>query len=193
MFKYHILALCEKPVGDVLNPYFRELTPSQIRKRKRQSFATLKVKIACVPSVVEIIEREEQGCATIFTTDDVSEYLKEQDIFAIKIDEPRKFPIGAQHLFYIRATLCVSQNDREIIARLLKQNQEKISRIIQEEFSGSEGPYPFTYFVAGDPDSRWLPSPFDRKNDWLVQLRKIEAKLLENDICVEIGIKRMPV
>lgn len=69
--------------------------------------------------------------------------------------------------------------------------QEKISKIIYEEFGGRGGPYPFTYFVAGNPDSRWLLNPFDRNNDWLIQFRKIETKLLENEICAEIGIQRM--
>ncbi len=178
MFKYRVVALCEKSVSEELNPYLSELTPSQIRKRGRRSFALLKIKLASIPSVTEIIEHEERGEATIFTTDDVSQHLKEQDIFAIKFSEPRKFPIGAEHLFYIRATPSISIG------------QENIRRIVTQEFGGSEGPYPFTYFVAGDPDSRWLPSPLDRNNDWLVQLRKIEETLLENGIWAELGIRR---
>lgn len=188
MFKYRVTAFCEKSVSEELYPYLSELTPSQIRKRKRQSFALLKTRLATIPSVKEIIEHEKEGSATVFTTDDVSQYLKAQNILAIKFGEPKKFPIGTQHFFYIRATLNISPDSEKTIIQLMKINQEKITRIISEDFGGGEGPYPFTYFVAGDPDSRWLPNPLDRNNDWLVQLRKIEAKLLENDICAEIGI-----
>lgn len=183
MFEYRVSALCSMPVKEVISPYLDKLTPSQMRKRSRESLATLREKLSLVPHIENVTERQNLGDAVITTYQDVSIILKELDLCVIEYGKLRKFPIGTQCLMFIRATQGVD-NTNEI--------QEKIKRIIKDEFDGKEGPYPYTFLVAIDDKSLWLPNPEDRKNAWIVKLREIERHLLDRNIRAELGKYRLP-
>lgn len=187
MFNYQISALCTTSVKDALNPYLDQLTPSQLRKRTRESFTLLKDKLPLIPYIKSVLEHPEQENITITTTRNVSEILKKLDLCVIEFGKPRKFPIGTQRLFFIRATYGNHRSNSTIT-----ELQAEIKQIIKEEFEGEEGPYPYTFFVVTDPQFLWLPSPLDRKNAWVSQLKKVEASIAGKGIHAEFGIYRSP-
>ncbi len=188
MFKYQVSALCPTSVEDALNPYLDQLSPSQLRKRIRESFALLlKDKLPLIPYIESAVEHSEQGNITITTARNVSEILKKLDLCVIEFGEPRKFPIGTQRLFFIRATYSNHRSDST-----MAELQAEIKQIIKEDFEGEEGPYPYTFFIVADPQFLWLPDPLDRKNAWVSQLKKIEAIITNKGIRAEFGIYRSP-
>ncbi len=187
MFEYQVSALCTTSVKDELNPYLYQLTPYQLRKRIRESFALLKDKLLLMPYIESAIEHPEQGNITITTTRNVSEILKKLDLCVIEFGELRKFPIGTQRLFFIRATHNSCRSDST-----MAELQAEIRQIVKEEFEGEEGPYPYTFFIVMDPQFLWLSSPLDRKNAWVSQLKKVEISIINKGISAELGIYRSP-
>lgn len=182
MFRYRVSALCETSVKNELNPYLDQLTPSQLRKRMRESFALLKNKLPLIPYIENVVEHPEQADAIITATRDISGILKKFDFCVVKLGGLRKCQIGSQYLFFIRA---INSN-----------RQKEVDQIIKDEFDGENGPYPYTFFIATDPKFLWLPDPVDRKNAWVSQLKKIEEIITNNGIYAEIGVysypKRLP-
>lgn len=188
MFEYRITALCLIPVKEVLSPYLDKLTPSQVRKRTRESLAALKEKLSLVPYIENVVERQNLGDVVITTSQDVSAVLKNLGLYFIEYGKLRKFPIGAQCLLFVRA-LSFSDNPSRIT---IAEFQEKIKMVIKDEFEGEEGPYPYTFLVPVNPESLWLPNPEDRKNAWVLKLKEIEVCLLRQGINAELGKYYLP-
>lgn len=189
MFRYHVFALCKKPVGAEINRYLSELSPKQLRHRRRESFATLQKKLKSLTGKATIVEHPEQAAATVSSAHDISALLKKKGLRVICYGEPRMVSIGAQYLFHVRATFSTSPEKGESGSKILKESQVRIGQVLKTEFGAEAGPHPFTYIVHGDPNSRWLPDPKDRRNAGMAQLKNIEEALNKEKICAELGLR----
>lgn len=188
MFEYYVFAPCERSVGEELNRYLPELSPKQMRHRRRESFATLKTKLATLALQVDITEHPEQAAVTVLSGRNILSQLREMELHVIDYGKTKKFPIGTLHLFYVRATFSTSPDKNESGAKILEETQTRIKEILATEFDAEPGLYPFTYFVPEDPHARWLPSPQERRDAGITQLGNIGKALARKKICAELGM-----
>lgn len=194
MFTCYVFAPCEKPTRNELSPYPNKLTPTQLQTRMTRSLVFLKSRLPNLPTIVETTEHPEQAAVTILSTHNIATDLAKCGLYVIDFGEPRKFPAGIKHLFYIRATLTTAPRNGDSVKSVLEQEQKKIGSVIKEAFNGEVGPadYPFTYLIPTDNDTNGHGNAPHKNRPDLAQLWKIEAALLQNGLSAELGLKYIP-